>query len=157
MGERIERQMEALNAHTTRMVNSLARVENRLVELADQSPELIGTAYERLNADLTPMIDQLNARWASSLVLMDQFNRRWDRSLDVLAGEREALVGSLQQERSAIMAQLDAAIERGWRHLKVTTGGLAVFVIIMTLIVLGLPFTMGVMVGRVMTKKNLST
>jgi hypothetical protein len=154
-GERIDAQLAALNttsdalvASTRRAAASFSRVERRLIRLADESPELIDSALARFNTDLAPQMEQLNTSWASTIDLLHQVNQRWETSLQTLGNERQALLEAYQNERALLLQQTDLLLEKTWKHAKSAITRLSLYAIVVILLLLALPFAMGVLVGR---------
>ena len=155
MAARIDRQMAALNASSKALVTStqqaatsFTRIEHKMTELADESPDLIDTAMARISTNLAPAMEKLNINWGATIELMDKINLRWDATLGVLSAERQALVEDLQKERSAIALEADRMIERSLMNLKRTITQWIIFGGIFAFLILGLSFTMGFLVGK---------
>lgn len=161
MGDRIDSQMAALNASSSvlvasaqQAVTSFTRIERRMIELADESPELLDTALMRMSTDIAPVMEKLNTNWGSTIELMDQINLQWDATLDVLSTERQALVDDLQKERSEVVLEVDRLIERSLVHLKRAVTQWIIFVSIFAVLILSISFFMGYLVGKACLKKT---
>jgi hypothetical protein len=165
MGSRIDQQMASLNSNATDLVRntqnalvSFSRVEQRLVQLADESPELINDAINRVKDDIVPALSEINAQWLSTIDFLEQFNRQWELTLASISDERTAMIKAFQQERLEVMRQLDElsqnALERSWRHLKTLVTSLAGILVVCLILVIGMPFAMGFITGRATAKKT---
>jgi hypothetical protein len=121
----------------------------RISKLADTSPELAHEAIAELRSSLRASSDRLDASWMQML-----------RTLRV---EREALAANIAAERkdataafdierariSADAAQITArAVDTSWRELRKLVRETLLLTILLTLVVLALPFAAGYLVGR---------
>jgi hypothetical protein len=131
---------------TLRNINTqLARIST----LADTSPALAHEAIGELRGSLRDSSDRLDASWVQML-----------RTLRV---EREALAANIAAERGAATAAFDvqrarmtadaaritaSAVDTSWRELRKLVREALLLVIVLLVLVLGLPFAAGYLVGR---------
>jgi hypothetical protein len=162
LGEQIDKRMTSLDAASRALVassrqatDSLQRVERRLMNLADKSPEFIDTTLTRLSADLESVAGELNTSWASTITLLDQINQQWQTTLVALSSERQAVLDAYQEERSVLMQELDRKIDRSWDHLKTSLSRIGIYAIVFLVLMLGMPFAMGFIAGRATRKPGV--
>jgi uncharacterized protein (DUF885 family) len=125
-----------------------ARLE-RISKLAEASPELMHEAIAELRDGLLASSDRLDA---SSM-----------RILHTLHAERQALAADIAAEREGITAAFDAqrakmtadaaqitqrVVETSWRELRKLVAEAMGLAIVLALVMLGLPFAAGYLVGR---------
>jgi hypothetical protein len=118
---------------------------DRLTAVAESTPELVHGAEADVRQSLREVLDRL------------------DRAEQDLHGERVALFADLQSERAAVMAQLDverkAVAEDAARissrvvkdtgtQLRELAAEVLLLLIVLAVVVLGLPFAAGYLVGR---------
>jgi hypothetical protein len=69
-----------------------------------------------------------------------------------LEKERTAVMGTVEKERAAIMRDVDRMVrdttERSWQNLRAMVKDVLLYVVLLVVIVLGLPFVFGYLVGR---------
>jgi hypothetical protein len=121
----------------------------RISALADKSPELAHEAIAELRGSFSASSDRLDESWTKML-----------RTMRV---EREALAANIASERANITAAFDVerarisedaekiaarAVDTSWRELRKLVREALLLIILLTLLVLGLPFTAGFLVGR---------
>jgi hypothetical protein len=118
-------------------------------KLADTSPELVHEALADLRESLRLSQDRLDVAW--------------QQMLRTVHGEREALAENIASERTNATEAFDLerariaadagkiaaqAVETSWRELRQLLREALAFVILLALVVLGLPFAAGYLVGR---------
>jgi hypothetical protein len=113
-------------------------IEN-LNDLILESPEYLDSALVRL----TPLFERVDRKWGLTLTLLQK--------------EREILVHALQMERATVMHDLDTISQNVTNILMANVRELIseilVYIILILIIVLGLPFTFGFLLGRSIRKK----
>jgi hypothetical protein len=134
--------------YRTAFSNINAQLE-RISRLADSSPELAREAIGDFRSSLLASSDRLESAWLQSL-----------KSLHL---EREALTADISREREATVADLDVerarfsadakaitaqVLNTSWRELHSLVREALLLLILLTLLVLGLPFAAGYLVGR---------
>ena len=126
-----------------------ARVE-RVAVVAEQTPDLLDTALLRINEELAALIGAIDGQRAA---VMEGLERERLGLTEVVARERAALVEAVAVERAATLEELerysDQVIADTWSQIRGLMG-IAIFGLIALLIVLfGVPFGLGMLVGRV--------
>jgi hypothetical protein len=121
----------------------------RIAKLADTSPGLARQAILELRASLLASSDRLDASWMQTL-----------RAMHV---EREALAANIATEREGITAAFDTerervaedaeriaahAVDTSWQELRKLVRETLLLLILLTLLLLGLPFAAGYLLGR---------
>src|SRR3984893_1722717 len=126
-------------------LRNLDRQLERISKLAESSPELAHEAIAELRSSLRASSDRLDASWIQML-----------RTIRV---EREALAANIVDERASVTAAFDTerarmsadagqilarAVDASWRELR----KLVREALLLTILLLGLPFTAGYLLGR---------
>jgi hypothetical protein len=121
----------------------------RISKLADTSPELAHEAIAELRGSLRESSDRLDASWMQMLRTL-----RTEREALAanIAAERENAVAAFDTERarvSADAAQIGArAVDTSWREIHKLVREALLLTILLLLVLLGLPFGAGYLVGR---------
>lgn len=128
---------------TLKSMTGLARSGERMVSAAEQGPTLLAAKLSEMQAELTKPDGALT--------------QQRDAILGEVRKERAAIMESLSQERAAAMKDLDAytikAIQEISAQLRTLVSTAILGSALLVLIILGLPFGAGYMVGRVSRKK----
>lgn len=125
-----------------------ARLE-RLTTVAESAPELVRDAEEQVRESLHEILNRLDASVAASASAFR--TERAQLFVDIQA-EREALTKAVDEERQALAA--DAArigqqlVRSGGEEVRHFTRQAMLLLIALVLVVLGLPFGAGYLVGR---------
>jgi hypothetical protein len=121
----------------------------KISTLADTSPGLVHEAIADLRSSLNESSDRLDTAW--------------EQMLRTLRVEREALAENISSERQSVTAAVDVersrisadaaqiaarAVDTSWRQLRQMVREVLLLLILLTLLLLGLPFAAGYMVGR---------
>jgi hypothetical protein len=121
----------------------------KISTLADTSPALVHEAIADLRSSLNESSDRLDTAW--------------EQMLRTLRVEREALAENISSERQNVTAAVDVersrisadaaqiaarAVDTSWRELRQMVREVLLLLILLTLLLLGLPFAAGYMVGR---------
>jgi len=129
---------------TVRILTGLGKSFDRAIGVAENNATAFRAAVADLKADLAREDGVLNTQRKA---FMEDFR-----------AERASVTGAIQQERAEILKQADVLsaklldqAARKVTDLVQTTLGL---LIVLVLVLLGLPFGAGVLVGRLMKKKN---
>jgi hypothetical protein len=130
-------------------LRNLDRQLERISKLAESSPELAHEAIAELRSSLRASSDRLDASWIQML-----------RTIRV---EREALAANIADERASVTAAFDTerarmsadaaqiaarAVDASWRELRKLVREALLLTILLTIVMLGLPFTAGYLLGR---------
>jgi hypothetical protein len=121
----------------------------RISKLADTSPQLAREAIAELREGIRTTGDRLDASWMQMLRTL-----RVEREALAanIAAERESATAAFDIERariSADAAQITAqAVDTSWRELRQLIREALLLTIVLALVMLGLPFAAGYLVGR---------
>jgi hypothetical protein len=136
---------------------SLKQLDERLARLtavAESTPELVHGAEAEVRQSLNEVLDRLDASSA--------------RSIAALGTQRAQLFSDLQSERQAVMAEVDTerkalAVDAGrladqvvrsaGTQVRYLAGEVLLLLIVLAVIVLGLPFAAGYLVGRAQQRR----
>jgi hypothetical protein len=135
-------------SYRTALRNIDTRLE-RISKLADTSPQLAHEAIAELRDSLRVSSDRLDASWMQMLRTL-----RVEREALAanIAAERESVTSAFDTERvriSADAAQITAqALDTSWRELRKLIREALLLTILLALVMLGLPFAAGYLVGR---------
>ena len=133
--------------HIVRTLNSitgLARSGERLVKAAEQGPTLLASKITEVQAELTK---------ADGFLTVQR-----DAIVGELKKEREAITQAISQERAAAMKDLDVYTTKALHEVSVQLTPMVTTVmfggVLLLLVILGLPFAAGYMVGRLRRSKH---
>ena len=125
-----------------------------MVALAERSPDLIDSTLQQLDF----MVYRLQRDFNSSVAVLD---KSWAHTLEVLPGEREALVKALASEREIILEDInDLSIQvadKAMGHIKGIIRSALIFGIILVLLLFGLPFIGGLYLGKYIQRSKMRT
>ena len=128
---------------TLKSLTALARSGDRLVAAVEQGPVLLSAKITEMEADLTKPDGALT--------------QQRDAVVGELRKEREAITEALSKERAAAMKDLNLyttqAIQEVGTELRALVTGAILGGALLILILLGLPFGAGYLVGRVMGRR----
>jgi hypothetical protein len=121
----------------------------RIATLADTSPALAHQVIADLRSTIRESSDRLDVSWSQMLRTL----RSEREALAVnIATERQGVAAAFDVERARIAAdaaQITAqAVDTSWRELRKLVREALLLAILLALVVLGLPFAAGYMVGR---------
>ena len=123
--------------------SALTRSLERVVTVAQEGTTAFKSALADLQADLAKDDGVINQQRRA---IVEDFDK-----------ERAAITETIRQERTATLKELDAitkkAIDQSSEKIKETVNGALIFLIVFVLVLLGLPFGAGLLVGRTMKKK----
>jgi hypothetical protein len=127
----------------------------RISKLADTSPELAHEAIAELRGSLRTSSDRLDDSWRQMLRTL-----RVEREALAanIASEREGVVAAFDAERTQMAADVaqitDRAVETSWRELRKMVREALLLTILLTLVMLGLPFAAGFLLGKRLHKSS---
>jgi len=130
-----------------------ARIE-RVAVIAEQAPDLVDAALLRVNEELAVLIEAIDAQRE---VVMKGLQGERLGLMEAIAGERAALVEAVAVERAATLEELerysDEVVADAWSQIR-SLMSIAIFgLIALTIVLFGVPFGLGMLVGRV-TKRT---
>ncbi|HEV7985972.1 MAG TPA: hypothetical protein VGP20_07390 [Steroidobacteraceae bacterium] len=135
-------------SYRTALRNMDAQLE-RISKLADTAPELAHEAIAELRGSLRASSDRLDASW---LQMLRTLRVEREALAANIANERASLTDAFDTERARISA--DAAkitaqtVDTSWRELRKLIRETLLLTILLALVMLGLPFAAGYLVGR---------
>lgn len=121
----------------------------RISTLAETSPALAHEAIAELRRSLSDSSDRLDNAWSQMLQTL-----RFERAALAanIASERESLTAAADVERARITADAagiaQRAIDTSWTELRRLIREVLLLLIVLAILVLGLPFAAGYLVGR---------
>jgi hypothetical protein len=126
-------------------IDSLTFYGKRLMIIAEQSPELLRNIMQNLHEGLGSIISAFDYQ---RIAFMKDFQK-----------ERIAITAVLQKERTLAMQELDVTatkvVNDSWTHVREIIKDILLWVIIIVILVLGMPFWLGVLVGRTVLKPKV--
>ncbi|WP_148284803.1 hypothetical protein [Polaribacter sp. MED152] len=142
-----EKGLDSLNLEAK--MAEIDRQFNRLLEVAENSPETIEQAIKEFRENMGPLVSSLNYEigsamesFSSDVLLVDGMIRR----------ERVALDSIIKRERLALTAKADSLVETGiesaFDSIGKTLRNLIIYFILLFVVVLGLPFYLGYFIGK---------
>lgn len=121
----------------------------RISALADTSPALVHEAIADLRSSLNTSSDRLDAAWMEMLRTLHSERAALAENI---ASERVNITAAVDTERSRLSAdaaQIAArAVDTSWAELRKLVREALVLLILLSAVVLGLPFVAGYLVGR---------
>lgn len=127
---------------------------NRLVEVAENSPETIEFAIKEFRDKVGPIVRSLNYEIGSAMKSLSTDVHSID---SMLRRERIALDSIIKRERLALSDRADTLVETGISNAIESVGDvirdLILYFILLLLVLMGIPFYIGFVVGRKKTKK----
>jgi len=121
----------------------------RISALAETSPRLAHEAIGELRGDLRASSDRLDHSWLETLRTL---HTERAALADNIAGERASLVTAFDQQRIQLSADADRivarTVETSWQQARALVREALLLLIVLTVLVLGLPFGAGYLVGR---------
>jgi hypothetical protein len=130
----------------------LARVEyelERLVEVAENSPEILATAIEDFRSAVNPIFKGLNSEISRAVVNLAVERRALDQ---MILRERIALDTMIQRERLALGLDAreiaDTGIKSAFAEIHGMVKSILFFGVIALIVVLGMPFYLGYLTGK---------
>ena len=122
---------------------------NRLLVVAENSPETIEDAIVEFRNNISPFFRNLNYEIRSA---MQNLSTDVETVDDMLKRERVALDSIIERERVALTTKADTLVESGiekaFDSLGNTIRKLIIYFILLFIVVLGLPFYLGYLTGK---------
>jgi hypothetical protein len=126
-------------------LDSLTVLVDRLASVAENSPQLIDSSFKNLSTHLLPLLKNIDQQRLETL--------------SALGMERAALSESIRQGRMEITADFERIskdlLDSALTHIRKTINSILFFAVIILIIVLGIPFTLGFIVGRTLKKGSV--
>jgi hypothetical protein len=125
-------------------MDSLAQLIDQMAFVVENGPVLLDTTMIRLRKEMIPLVRAIDKKWTETLFIFSK--------------ERLEITKALQVERATIMKDLDITskelADRAFDYLIVLVRQILIFAIIIIILMLGLPFTMGYLVGKHIRSKK---
>ena len=138
------------------LMDSINMLTGHISYIAENSPELLDTAIIKLNERLTPLINQLDRRWAETLWKLGEERLALVEGLDE---QRLAISETVAVEREVIMKDLNILskelVEQSWVHIKELIFKSLFLILLILIVMLGLPFGLGYLTGKTISKRKL--
>jgi hypothetical protein len=135
-------------SYRTALRNIDAQLE-RISKLADRSPELAREAIAELRSTIRESSDRLDVSW---LQMLRTLRVEREALAATIATEREGVTAAFDVERARIAADaaqiIARAVDTSWRELRKLVREALLLAILLTLVLLGLPFAAGYLIGR---------
>jgi hypothetical protein len=151
------------------LARALTRFEEEFTKLsavAQASPELAKEQLATLRADMAPVFERFDRQWGQTLALLPVERAALTRDLEMMRvamdatieRERKALYVAISTERAALAADA-TRFGKELGPLLIATVGQAVneallLLCLLVLLLIGLPFLSGFIVGRAMTRRS---
>ena len=147
---------------------TLERVDTalkRIAEAAASSPTTISNAVQELREGFLPVLDRFEKQWGTTLGTVHLEREALTKSLAV---EREAVLKAVDQQRTALTQTVDQqraaimqdvhklttdTIEQSMQQVRGLVRDVLFYAVLLAVVILGIPFFLGVWVGRVSTKR----
>jgi hypothetical protein len=142
-----QRQLTNDTIETLHQIENVSLAMQKLVTLLED-PTMLDSAMLLIKTEITPMLLETQLQW--------------DRTLGVIGEERSALTDSLRAQSQDLVADLDElsikmidhTIERTFAQIPDILGSVALLLIVVMLVLFGLPFGLGILVGRLWKRKK---
>ena len=125
-------------------MDSLAQLIDQMAFVLENGPVLLDTTLIRMRQEMIPLIRTIDKKWTETLLMFSK--------------ERLEITKALQVERAAMMKDLDktsqALADSAFEYLKVLIRQILIFAILIVIVVLGMPFFMGYLVGKHIRRKS---
>lgn len=135
-------------AFQTRMANFNALV-GRLLEVAEHSPETLKEAIANFVEGVDPLFKSLNHELAQAMTSLSADRAALDQ---MVRRERLALDSIIKRERLALTKEAKTLAETGIKNtmteVRKTISSMLLFILLITIAVLGIPFYLGFLFGR---------
>jgi hypothetical protein len=121
----------------------------RLITVAENSPETIKEAIVEFRYNISPLFEGLNYEIGSAMESLSEDLTSVD---SMLLRERVALDSIIKRERVALTEKADTLVDEGIKtafdSIGDTLSSLILYFILLFVVVLGLPFYLGYLIGR---------
>lgn len=121
----------------------------RLIVVAENSPETIKEAIIEFRTNISPLFRNLNDEIGSAMLSLSSDVQSVD---SMLQRERVALDSIIKRERIALSEKADVLVDQGVKNIfdsiGDTLGSLILYFILLFIVVLGLPFYIGYLIGK---------
>jgi hypothetical protein len=130
-----------------------ARME-RMAIVAEETPALVDATLLSLQEEVATLIDAIAAERGAA---MEGLGREREAAMEALAREREIVIEAFSKERVATMAEgqvyLNELVEKVFSQISGVAGIVVFGLCLLVVILFGVPFGAGVLVGRLSTRR----
>lgn len=130
----------------------------RIATVAENSPELARESVRELREGLLPLIEELDGKWRATL---DALSAEREAIAESLTAERQAVTVTLKEERAAVMADAHRiateVTDKSWQEAQKALHKILIGQVVVTIVVLGLPFLFGFIAGRAVGRRRQGT
>ncbi len=142
-------EMERGLARTGMTLDRLDEAMKRIGDAATASPTTISNAVNELRVGFLPVLERLQSQWGTTITTLQQ--ERQALALNI-ASERAEVMKGVDQQRAAIMKETQEmtrdVIERSMNQVRALVRDVLFYAVILVALILGLPFVIGVFLGR---------
>jgi hypothetical protein len=125
-------------------LDTLTVLMERFAIIAENSPQLIDSALQNLSTHMKPVLENID--------------RQRLETLEALSLERAALSETIRRGRMELTADAERIsndlVEKAMTHVRKMINSILFFGLLIIIVVLGIPFTLGFIVGRTIKKKE---
>ncbi|WP_020526184.1 hypothetical protein [Flexithrix dorotheae] len=137
-------------------VDDLNRKFDRLIFIAESSPEMLDEAIKEFRDQMQPLFYGLNSEIANSMIKLAQERKQMDT---IIVRERIAIDSMILRERKAIVKDASAltvqVVNDTMEHLKGLITSVLFYVVLFFAVILGIPFSLGFFTGKLLQKHKL--
>lgn len=164
--------LEAENLHQgmARTGVTLDRLDTalaRIAQVAADSPTTLSNAVTELRVGLLPVFDRFEKQWG---VTLETFQKERQSLSENFATERAAVLKAVDEQRAALIKAADEQrsalvkdaqtlsremIDQSLGYVHRTLRNVLIFLVVLAVVVLGLPFGFGFLVGRAMGRRGV--
>ncbi len=138
----------------------------RIAQVAAESPATISNAVTELRIGFLPVFDRFEKQWGTTL---ETLQRERQILTENIAVERVAVLKAVDEQRAAILQAADQQresivkdaqrlsrdiIDQSLGYVHRTVRAVLVFLVILAVVILGLPFAFGYLVGKTMARRS---
>ena len=163
------RNLESAMARTGTTMDRFDSALKQIGDAAASSPSTISNGVHELRVGFLPILERFDKQWGTTLAALQQEREALTRTL---ASEREAVLKSVDQQRIALTQTVDQqrgaimqdvqkmtteVVDRSMQQFRAMIRDILFYVVLLVVVILGIPFLMGVWVGRVSGKMKRAT
>jgi hypothetical protein len=149
----LEKGIDSMDIETK--LKEIDRQFERLIVVAESSPETIKDAIIEFRSNISPLFRSLNYEIGSAMENLSLEMRSLDSTFQ---RERIAIGSIIKRERMALTTKADTLVETGIESALDSVGktlrNLIIYFILLFLVVLGLPFYIGYVIGKRRSKSD---
>ncbi|MBI1842085.1 MAG: hypothetical protein HYR88_14700 [Verrucomicrobia bacterium] len=158
------RDLEAAMARTGATMDRLDAALKLIGGAAASSPAIVSNGVHELRVGFLPILERFDKQWGTTLGALQQEREALTKTL---ASEREAVLKSVDQQRIALTQTVDQqrgaimqdvqkltteVVDRSMQQFRALTRDVLFYVVLLVAVILGIPFLLGVWVGKISAK-----